>query len=442
MLLDNSKTGLSPRRAAWEVLIAVAAGAYADVAIDRVLHRYSLNTVDRSLAMEISYGAIRQRYLLDCWIDCFGKVNAHKQPPKLRWLLHLGLYQLLKMKRIPSSAAVNTTVELAKASDLSRLAPVVNGLLRAAQRAKEAGSDIPIPEDPAAKLAQVHSLPLWLAEGLISWRGEALAGNVAKAFNQVPPFDLRINRLRTNPEKMMHLFDAAGIESVCIDGCLDGLQVVSGSGDLRSWPGYQEGYWYVQDRAAQWVSTLLDPKEGERILDACSAPGGKATHLVEMMGNKGEVWAVDRSEERLKRVASNAARLGCNCLNLLTADATSLLELKPEWNASFHRILLDAPCSGLGTLARHPDARWRISLAQIDELVDLQSKLLDALLPLLMQGGRFVYSTCTIHPDENERQIERLIDRYPRLVMVEQKQRWPGVGAPGDGFYAAVMQLG
>ncbi len=441
MSFETPQEGILSRRAAWQVLEAVAAGAYADVALERVFRKYSFSLVDRKLVQEISFGAIRQRYLLDCWLDSFAKIPAKKQPPKLRWLLHLGLYQLLYMQRIPSSAAVNTTVELAKTTDLARFAPVVNGVLRSVIRSTDLGNEIPLPVEPSARLAQLHSFPLWLAKDLITWIGEDQAEDVAKASNRVPPIDLRINRLRSNPEIMQQLFNAAGMESVEIEGCPDGLQVKGGSGDLREWPGYKEGFWCVQDRSAQWVSLLLAPNSGERVLDACSAPGGKATHLVELMGNRGEIWAVDRSEDRLKRVSVNASRLGCDCLNVLIADSSSLLEVKPNWNEFFQKILIDAPCSGLGTLARHPDARWRMSSQKVDELVALQSKLLDNLIPLLAPGGRLVYSTCTIHPKENDRQIERFITRHPELILKRQHQLWPNLEKSGDGFYAAVMEL-
>ncbi len=438
---SSSKTGLSSRKAAWEVLKAVAAGAYADAALDRVIRKYPLSDVDRSLVMELAYGAIRQRHFLDCWLDRFGKVPAKKQPPSLRWLLHVGLYQLLLMERIPSAAAVDTTVELAKTSDLSRLAAVVNGVLRTVLRAKDAGIEIPLPLDPAARLAQVHSFPLWLAKDLISWRGTERAENIAKASNRVPLCDLRVNRLRTNTKSLKQRFDSVGIQSIYIPGCPDGLQVTRGGGDLREWPGYKEGHWSVQDRAAQWVAPLLAPIAGERVLDACSAPGGKTTHLVELMGNKGDLWAIDRSKDRLKLVSANALRLGCNCLNLLEADSSSLLEIKPKWKRFFQRILLDAPCSGLGTLARHPDARWRMLPEQVDELVALQSKLLEGLLPLLCHGGRIVYSTCTIHPYENENQIAKLLARHPELILKDERQLWPDIYEPGDGFYAAILEI-
>jgi 16S rRNA (cytosine967-C5)-methyltransferase len=294
-LTTPSSIGIAPRQLAWKVLQAVAAGAYADVALERCLRDHPLRGPDRGLATELAYGAIRQRRVLDGWLDRMGKVPASKQPPKLRWLLHVGLYQLLLMERIPSAAAVNTTVELAKVSGLGRLAPVVNGLLRGVLRAHEAGETLELSADPAIRLAQQTSLPDWLAALLIQWRGQEGAAAVAAACNHVPDLDLRINRLRSTTEQVGRDLAEAGIETRPISGCADGLQVLGHSGDLRNWPGYVEGHWCVQDRAAQWVAPLLEPKPGDRVLDACAAPGGKATHLAELMGDVGEIWAVDRS---------------------------------------------------------------------------------------------------------------------------------------------------
>jgi len=194
----------------------------------------------------------------------------------------------------------------------------------------------------------------------------------------------------------------------------------------------------VPGRAAQWVAPLLEPRPGERLLDACAAPGGKATHLAELIGDAGEVWAVDRSAGRLQRVAANAARLGCGCVNALAADACELLQERPQWRGAFQRVLLDAPCSGLGTLARHADARWRVTPATITELLPLQARLLEAMLALLAPGGRLVYATCTIHPAENQNQIAAFLAAHPELTLHSEQQRWPDP-AGGDGFYAAVI---
>jgi len=431
-------TGVVPRRLAWEVLEAVAAGAYADVALERVLRGQSVSPADRGLVTELAYGAIRQRRCLDGWLDRLGKVPARKQPPRLRWLLHVGLYQLLWMERIPPAAAVNTSVELAKRHGLNRLAPVVNGLLRAALRARDAGEQLVLPQDPALRLALQYSLPDWFCQQLLRWCDLTQAEQIARASNQVPPLDLRVNRLRSTPAEVTAALEARGLTVVPIAECPDGLQVVGSGGDLRQWPGYEEGHWCVQDRAAQWVAPLLNPQAGDRVLDACAAPGGKATHLAELMGDQGEVWAIDRSAGRLQRVAANAARLGTGCLQAMAADAAALLEHKPNWRGAFQRILLDAPCSGLGTLARHADARWRISAESVAELVPLQARLLEAMLPLLAPGGTLVYATCTIHPAENGQQIAAFLEAHPQLVLAHERQRWPDP-AGGDGFYAAVI---
>ena len=435
---SSSRDALLSRRVAWDVLEAVAAGAYADVALERALRRRPLTALDRGFVTELSYGAIRWRQWLDGWLDRLGKVPARKQPPRLRWLLHIGLYQLLRMERIPASAAVNTTVELAKQGKLARLAPVVNGLLRSALRAREAGEVLALPAEPAAALAQEQSLPLWLSRGLFQWCGPDQAERVARAFNQVPPLDLRVNRLRSTPDRAAALFAERGIATAPIADCRDGLQVLEPSGDLRRWPGFSEGYWCVQDRAAQWVTPLLDPSPGQRVLDACAAPGGKATHLAELMGDEGEIWAVDRSPGRLQRVAANAARLGCSSIQALASDASQLAQERPEWSGRFDRILVDAPCSGLGTLARHPDARWRVTEESVADLLKLQIELLNGLRSLLAPGGRLVYATCTIHPSENTEQIHSWLQAHPDLVLNSEQQRWPDPSG-GDGFYAAVI---
>ena len=343
---------------------------------------------------------------------------------------------------MPASAAVSTSVELAKQGGLGRLAPVVNGLLRACGR-RRAGAKPepwdglgPLPADPAGSLALRHSLPAWLAELAMQWPEPEL---FAAACNQPPALDLRVNPLRTSRAAVLEAFAAAGLEAAPLPELANGLTLRGRSGELRHLPGYGEGHWCVQDRSAQAVGLLLDPQPGERILDACAAPGGKSTHLAELIGDQGEVWAVDRSEGRLRRVGVNAARLGLVSIHTLVADATELAAEKPEWCGWFDRILLDAPCSGLGTLARHADARWRITPALIGELVLLQRRLLEALLPLLKPGGQLVYATCTVNSAENSQLLQAFLGDHPAWRCLQQWQRWPAPGG-GDGFYAALLQ--
>tara|TARA_B100000700_G_C15041266_1_gene855425 strand:+ start:232 stop:1563 length:1332 start_codon:yes stop_codon:yes gene_type:complete len=434
-----SKKGLLARRASLEVIQAVGGGAFADVALKRVLKLYSFKQIDKALITELSYGAIRYRYFLDCWIDFLGKVSVKKQPPILRWLLHIGLYQIFKMDRIPPAAAINTTVELAKTNHLRKLAPVANGILRSALRMKEKGLSLPESKSSSLELAKNESLPVWLAKELIAWKGIEDAFVIAKSFNSVSTIDLRVNKLRAELKEVKIIFDSCGIENKLIPSCPFGLEVSAGAGEPKEWPGYVEGTWSIQDRSSQLIAPFLDPLPGERILDACAAPGGKSTHIAELINNKGEIWSIDRSSSRSQKILANSNRLGTTCLQLLVADSSELLDRYPEWNGYFHRILIDAPCSGLGTLARHPDARWRINKNNIKELVTLQSKLLNSLAPLLKGGGRLVYSTCTIHPDENSNQIEKFVKSKSEFSLEYERQIWPGEEANGDGFYVAVL---
>ena len=450
--IPTETDGLAPRRLAWKVLEAVAAGAFADNALERELAKTNLAPLDRGLATELAYGAIRQRLLLDAWIDAHGRLKANRQPPRLRWLLHVGLYQLLFSSRVPASAAVNTSVQLAKEAGFARLAPVVNGLLRAvagahpphkaeaeAARPLNPWQGLVLPDAAADSLALRHSLPPWLATQLLQWCRPEEAEAFGRSSNTPPALDLRINRRRSSRAQVLAAFGAAGLTARALDDQEWGLCLAAASGDLRGLPGFKEGHWCVQDRTAQAIAPLLAPQPGQRVLDACAAPGGKSTQLAELMDDQGEIWAVDRSEARLKKVVANAERLGMVSLQVLAADAADLLEIRPQWRGYFDRILLDAPCSGLGTLARHADARWRIEPDTIAELVNQQQRLLERLAPLLQPAGRLVYATCTVHPQENGEVVDAFLASHPSWQLVHQHQWWPAPQA-GDGFYAAVLE--
>jgi 16S rRNA (cytosine967-C5)-methyltransferase len=356
----------------------------------------------------------------------------------------VGLYQILFTERVPVSAAVSTSVALARRIGLARLAPTVNAILRAVLRRRETlpsplapWDGLSLPSDPAERLGLCHSLPAWLATDLLEWLPAEGAEAFARAAATPPPLDLRINPARTDRATQQAAFAAAGVAAEPLPDQPLALTLPGRSGDLRALPGFREGHWCVQDRHAQAVVPLLAPSPGERILDACAAPGGKATQIAECLRGEGELWAVDRSEARLRRVRANAERLGqADAIALLAADAGDLAALRPDWVGYFDAILLDAPCSGLGTLARHADARWRVTPDLIDELVLVQSRLLEALAPLLRPGGRLVYATCTVHPHENRGRIDAFLAGHPSWHLEQEQQWWPGEGG-GDGFYAA-----
>ncbi len=439
-----------PRLVAWKVLRSVAAGAFADVALEREFRRHGsrLGAADRALTMELTYGSIRQRRLLDHWLDYCGALPAQQQPPTLRWLLHLGLYQLLFAHRIPEAVAVSSSVDLAKAYGLGRLASVVNGLLRAVVRCRQRQEKPPLPPQATTRLAVQHSLPDWLADLLLHWLPEGEAVAFAGLTNQPPHLDLRVNRLRASVAEVQAAWAAVDQPLLPIAMAPQGLQLSRGVGAMARQPGYSTGQWSVQDRAAQLVTPLLQPQPGHVVVDLCAAPGGKTTHMAELMEDQGRIVAVDRSAARLRRLQRNARRLGLRSIQTRCADARTL----PHLHGCADRVLLDAPCSGLGTLARHACARWRLSPVDIAEMQVLQRQLLNEALRLVRPGGRLVYSTCTVHPAENQAQIESLLNRHPHwrpCLLPEALRRlcghstqlrlWPQRHGC-DGFFAVALE--
>lgn len=400
----------SARQLALDVLGAVQRGAYADVALHRGLSRCDLGTADRGLATELVYGIVRRRRTLDGLIDHLGKKPARQQPPQLRLILHLGLYQLRFLTGVPAAAAVDTSVELAKANGLGRLAGVVNGVLRAYGR--QLTADRPDPwttADPVQALGLTHSYPDWLVELWQQQLGTAEAAALCAWFNQVPRLDLRVNPLRATVEQVQTALAEAGVTTTPIAGLPQGLGVDGPVGAVTRLPGYREGWWSVQDRSAQLVGHLVNPQPGQVVLDACAAPGGKATHLAELMQNQGQVWACDRTRSRLRKVTDNQRRLGLDCVQPHQGDSAQ----QPQFAHQGDRVLVDAPCSGLGTLHRHVDARWRQTPTTVAELAALQSTLLAAAAQWVKPGGELVYATCTLHPAENEAVIEHFLAEHP-----------------------------
>ena len=431
--------GYLQRKAAWEVLLKVSSGNFSNYALEKVLRNYHFNSLDIAFITELSFGCIRYRRFLDLWTDHISKIPYKKQPPKLRWLIHIGLYQLLKMDKIPFSAALSTTVEVAKKSDLKGLAGTLNAILRNAVRKIEKENLPKISNDDVERISYLESLPLWLVNELIKWVGIKDAQDIAKAFNRKPAIDLRVNLLRTDLKNLLKVLNENKINAEPIKKLNNGITLKCNPRNIKTIPGYEEGFWTIQDRSSQWIAPLLNPQEGEKILDACAAPGSKSTHLAELTNDNAEIIAIDRSERRLKILKSNLDRLNLKCVKLLRADSTSLIDLYPNFLSYFDKILIDAPCSGIGTLSRNPDLRWSINKDKIRELVILQKRLLESLLPLLKKDGVLVYSTCTICPEENKLLIKSFVEENKEIQLDMQKQILPSYDFPGDGFFSARM---
>lgn len=401
-----------PRQLALTALRDVHKGAYADVALDRVLQRANLSAPDRRLVTELVYGSVRRQRTLDTLLDQLATKKSHQQPPDLRSIIHLGLYQLRYQQRIPPSAAVNTTVQLAKDNGFAGLAGFVNGLLRQYLRlVAEQGKDgcLDLPTNPVSRLGVLHSFPDWIVQVWLEQLGVAETERLCEWMNQSPTIDLRINPLRTNLETVTAALQSAGVLVRRIPHLPQALRLISNSGAIPQLPGFSEGWWTVQDSSAQLVSHLLDPQPGEVVIDACAAPGGKTTHIAELIGEQGKVWACDRTASRLRKLQANARRLNLHSIEICTGDSRHLSQFVNVGD----RVLLDAPCSGLGTLHRHADARWRQTPDSIQELSQLQRELLAHTSTFVNAGGVLVYATCTLHPAENEGVIGDFLTAHP-----------------------------
>ncbi|MDE5069527.1 MAG: 16S rRNA (cytosine(967)-C(5))-methyltransferase [Trichodesmium sp. St19_bin2] len=393
----------NPRQLAFIILQEIyRKQVFTDVALDRHLKKNDLIDANRRLVTELVYGCVRRQRSLDAIIDQLAKKKSPQQHPYLRIILHIGLYQLSYLEQIPESAAVDTTVELAKQNKFAKLAGFVNGLLREYIRQN---LTINLPENPVQKLGISYSFPNWIVKYWIEELGLTEAEKLCYWFNLSPSIDLRINPLKTSVEEVEIAMKNIGISVSRILQVPQALRLNGAVGQIQKLPGYNEGWWSIQDSSAQLVCYLLNPQPGEIIIDACAAPGGKTTHIGELMGDNGKIFAIDMTASRLKKLESNTERLQLKSISISRGDSRNLTEFINQAD----RVLLDVPCSGLGTLHRRADARWRKTLENIGELAKLQGELLENAAKWVKPGGVLVYATCTIYPLENEGVIENFL---------------------------------
>jgi 16S rRNA (cytosine967-C5)-methyltransferase len=417
--------------------------AYADVALDCTLSRSRqddsiLPESDRRLITELVYGCTRRQKTLEAVLQNFLQKPIAKLPPDLLIILQIGVYQLCFLDRIKPSAIVHTTVELVKQNNLTGLSGFTNGIMRSILRAKEKEDILAKITDPAS----FYSFPEWLIELWQKEFGDGSIASICNWFNQTPHLDLRVNLLHTTRDQVLAAFETAAIAAAPIPYLPEGIRVAQGAGDVSKLPKFKEGWWSVQDASAQLVTYLLDPQPNEIIIDACAAPGGKTTHISDRMNNTGKVYALDRLANRLKKVDQNTARLGITNVETLEIDcrefdADKVLEGLP--NHKCDRVLLDVPCSGLGTLHRHADARWRQTPGEPYKLAKTQSEILDRAIAWVKPEGAIVYSTCTLHPAENEEVITRFLENHPDWQIVPPAADNPAAHFVSDRGWVKVL---
>ncbi len=398
------------RYLAWDVLIAVEGGAFADAALARRLRSARLDTRDRALAVRLVYGTLAWQAYLDHIIAAHGRPPAQLDPP-IRTLLRMALFQLTKLSRVPDFAVVDTAVELSKGFRRGAASGLVNALLRRFLR-EERRVSLPATDDLAGHLAVALSHPRWLVDRWLSEYGRAEAEALLRANNEPAPTVIRVNRLRADRQVVRSSLLDAGVAARLTVFSPDGI-IIESAIDATALPGYAAGMFTVQSEASQLVAHLLGVEPGAAVLDACAAPGGKATHVAERLGDRGRVVALDRNLHGLENLRRMTRRLGLVSVAVVRADA-SALPLRPE--QQFDAVLLDAPCSGLGTLRQHPEIRWRRTPAQLAELGAAQLRLLAALAPRVCVGGALVYATCTLATVENEEVVHGFLASHPDFV--------------------------
>ncbi len=407
------------RKIAVNVLLKIEnEGTYSNLAVAEALKNSDLTPQDKAFATALIYGTIDRKITLDYILSKLLKNPVSKTEAYTLAVLRTALYQIRFMDKIPESAAVNEAVKLIKASKLRRNAGFVNGVLRSALRTPV---ELPV-EDSAEALSIRYSCPLWIVEGfLVDYGLEDTKALLEESLKPAPTV-LRINTVRATADVLSEY----EINNNSIE-LKRGL-------DITTLDLYKRGYAYPQDYASQRAVEILNPKPDDRVLDVCSAPGGKAFTMACLMENKGEIVACDLYPHRVRLIEKTAERLGLNIIKTKVADAT---KYDPELG-EFDCILCDVPCSGLGVIRRKPEIKYN-ALPDLQELREIQLNIVKTALKYLKKGGKLLYSTCTLRREENESLVISLQREYNNLYLVSEKTFMPHKDG-SDGFYCALFE--
>jgi len=407
-------------------------------------------TPDGRLLTHLVYGVLRFQGHLDWILAKFYRGDFDKMDEGIKNVLRVGLYQLKFSDRLPAFAVVDEAVKIAKKIHPEKSA-LVNAILRNYLRR---GQKIPFPsleKNPAEHIASLHSHPLWLVKKWINIFGPEDTMSLCSANNEIPPLTVRVNTLKTSRDEFAQKLTAAGFTATPTKYSPDGIILTDSSGPIQNTNFFSEGFLRIQDEAAQLISYLINPNSTDSILDACAGAGGKATHLAAILKNKGRIVAVDRNPEKITELKKDAARMGINIIETQQDDLSA--SLPDSLKEKFDHVLVDAPCSGLGTLRRNPEIKWRTTEEDLRNFAAAQKVILQNASTAVKKGGRLIYCTCSLLPAENENIIEDFLARNtnfslcqppatinPRLLDSRGFYRTYTHRHNMDGFFGAILK--
>ena len=383
-------------------------GAYANLALDKALFSCKdLDPRDRGLITEIVYGSVKYRGKLDYVLNQFAKTKVKKMDHWTRNNLRMALYQIMFLDKVPDSAAVDESVKLAK--KYGRSDKFVNAVLRNYLRGKDTMQWPDKTKQPVEYLCVEYSFPQWMVERFVRQYGMADTEKLLQYYNQPAPLWIRTNTLKISREALKTQLEQEGLVVSESRYTPEGLQIHSAV-NLHQLKAFQQGLFTVQDESSMLVALAAEPDKDMRRLDVCSAPGGKSTHMAQLMKNTGSIYACDIHKHRLELIEENCKRLGITNIKTVEQDGTVLTR---RWQEPFDVIVCDVPCSGLGVLGRRADARWSKESEDIAGLCGIQKRILEEAAQLVVPGGTLIYSTCTITPEENQDMVEQFLARHP-----------------------------
>lgn len=405
-------------------------GEYSNIALAYVLERDDLSPVDRAFVTEVMMGVVRNRLKLDYIIQKFSKIKLKKLSPKVHQMLRMGIYQMVCMDNIPDSAACNETVKLANKYAHGGAKGYVNGLLRSVSREKE---NIEYPADDLNRLSIYYSCPLWLTEKIICQYGADECEKILADSHIKHPPAIRVNRTKITENELIKVLDDEGIKvkATDIENCL----LVDGAINVKKSKAYLDGLYTLQGISSMMAVDILAPEANEFIMDMCAAPGGKTTQIAEIMGDKGKVLAFDIHPHKIDLINSAAKRLGLSSVEAKLGNSAVFME---EYAQKADRVLVDAPCSGIGIIHKKPDIKWQREEKDIEQLVKIQRDILENSSKYVKSGGVLVYSTCTILKEENQEQVQKFLENNTDFELKEEQQIQT-YQKGGNGFYIAKM---